>query len=129
MIHPLMVRNSPYSVRETADRLEQLLKDKNIMVFARIDHGEAAREDGLALQDEEVLVFGDPKVGTGLMQECPPIGIELPLKMVIWKGDETMVGYRDLKHLRNEFSVPEHQVTLEKMSSLMDSLIETVTRP
>lgn len=63
------------------------------------------------------------------MQECPPIGIELPLKIVIWQGETTMVGYRDPKRFLDEFSLEEHQVVVGKMSQLMGSLVETITRP
>ena len=129
MIHPLIVRSSPHSVRATADRLVQLLESKKIRVFARINHGEAAQENGLSMQDEEVIIFGSPKVGTGLMKECPPIGIELPIKIVIWQAEQTMVGYYDPKRLAKDFSVPVHAVMLEKMSELLSKLAETITRP
>jgi uncharacterized protein (DUF302 family) len=130
MKHPLIVKSSPQSVKETADRLVNLLDSKKIKVFARIDHSEAARASGLSLQEEQVVVFGDPKVGTGLMQECPPIGIELPLKIVVWQADQqTMVGYHDPKELINDYSVPEHEAVIRKMSELMAALVEAITKP
>jgi uncharacterized protein (DUF302 family) len=129
MKHPLIVRSSPHSVKETADRLVNLLDSKKIRMFARIDHCEAAQASGLSLQEEQVVDFGDPKVGTGLMQECPPIGIELPLKIVIWQDKQTMVGYHDPKGLIKEYSVPEHEIVLEKMSELMAALAESMTEP
>jgi uncharacterized protein (DUF302 family) len=128
MKHPLVVRSSPHSVKETADRLVNLLESKKIRVFARIDHGEAARASGLSLQEEQVVVFGDPKVGTGLMQECPPVGIELPLKIVVWQNEQTMVGYRDPMELINEYGVTEHEAVVRKMSELMAALVEAITK-
>ena len=123
MKHPLTIHSSSKSVQEIADKLEAILRSKNIQIFARIDHAEAARTLGLELQDEQVLIFGDPKVGTFLMQECPAIGVELPLKIVIWQGVQTFVGYRDPKLLLDEYELSDHRVIVEKMSLLMANLV------
>ncbi len=127
MKHPLVAVKSPFSVNETAERLEKLLTSKGIRIFARIDHAAAARESGLELQDEIVIVFGDPKVGTALMQECPAIGIELPLKILIWQENETYVAYRDPKHYLEEYSLVKNALILEKMSDLMHTLAKEIT--
>ena len=71
--------------------------------------------------------FGDPKVGTSLMQECPLIGIELPLKMVIWQENDTYVAYRDPKHYLEEYSLVKNAAILEKMSHLMHTLVKEIT--
>jgi uncharacterized protein (DUF302 family) len=127
MKHPLVAVKSPFSVNETAERLEKLLTSRGIRIFARIDHAAAARESGLELQDEIVIVFGDPKVGTALMQECPAIGIELPLKILIWQENETYVAYRDPKHYLEEYSLVKNALILEKMSDLMHTLAKEIT--
>lgn len=127
MKHPLIAIKSPFSVNETAERLEKLLTSKGIFIFARIDHAAAAREFGLELRDEIVIVFGDPKVGTALMQECPALGMELPLKMVIWQENETYVAYRDPKHYLEEYSLVKNALVLEKMSQLMHTLAKEIT--
>lgn len=127
MKHPLVAIKSPFSVNETAERLEKLLTSKGIGIFARIDHAAAAKESGLELRDEIVIVFGDPKVGTALMQECPPLGIELPLKMLIWHENETYVAYRDPKHYLEEYAIVKNALILEKMSQLMHTLAKEIT--
>lgn len=124
MQHPLTAQTSSKSVQAIANKLEAILNSKNIRIFARIDHAQAARDLGLKLQDEQVLVFGDPKVGTFLMQECPAIGFELPLKIVVWRqGDETHIGYKDPKLLLDEYELSEHRNIIEKMSQLMANLV------
>jgi len=123
MRHPLTTHSSSKSVQAIADKLEAILHSKNIQIFARIDHAEAARARSLELLDEQVLIFGDPKVGTFLMQECPAIGVELPLKIVIWQGDQTFIGYRDPKLLLDEYELSVHRDIIEKMSLLMANLV------
>ena len=93
------------------------------MMFARIDHAEAAREAGLALPEEEVFVFGNPKTGTPLMQDDPRIGIELPMRMLIWReGSATMIGYDDPRHLADRYTVAEHAEILDQMSTVLATL-------
>jgi len=86
---------SPHGVGETVERLIAALEQRSITVFARIDHAGAAREVGLQLADEELVIFGDPRAGTLLMQTDPGVGLELPLKVLVWDADGvTTIGYR-----------------------------------
>lgn len=83
----LTQRVSPYSVGETLDRLEAVLREKGVTVFARIDHSAGAKAAGLTLRPMQLLIFGNPKVGTPLMQAAPTIGLDLPLKVLAWEDD------------------------------------------
>jgi uncharacterized protein (DUF302 family) len=76
---------SKYSVKETLDRLEANLKAKDITVFARIDHAAGAASVAMPLRPTELLIFGNPKAGTPLMQSSQTIGIDLPLKILAWQ--------------------------------------------
>jgi len=76
---------SEYSVKETIDRLEAEAKSKGLTVFARIDHAAGASAAGLSLRPTELLIFGNAKGGTPLMQAAQPIGIDLPLKALAWE--------------------------------------------
>lgn len=130
MKHPLVAVKSPFSVNETALQLQKLLTDRGIKIFATIDHSAAASESGLELPGETVVIFGDPKVGTFLMQECPPLGIELPLKMLIWQDAEsqkTFIGFREPLEYLDQYGVVKHKEILEKISKLMHSLLKEVT--
>src|SRR4030081_1403704 len=97
---PLEVTKSAQPVAATADRLIAALEGRGITVFARIEHGGGARAAGLELPDEELLVFGDPRAGTPLMQDDPQGGYELPLRLLVWEaGGGTLLGYRPLTAL------------------------------
>ena len=83
---------SRYSVSETMERLGRLLESKHIKIFARINHAQEAKSVGLSLRATEVLIFGDPKMGTPLMQASPLIAaIDLPLKALAWEDGEGKV--------------------------------------
>lgn len=115
-------------MQETGARLQKALDARNIQLFAKIDHWAAAKDAGMEMQDEVVYVFGDPKVGTFLMQECPEVGIELPLKILIWKSEETYVGYREPKLILDAYEVKRYAGIIEKMSGLMQMLVDEITQ-
>ena len=76
---------SNFGPKETMDRLEAEIRAQGITVFARIDHAAGAAEAGLTLRSTEVLIFGNPRAGTPLMQSIQTIGIDLPLKALVWQ--------------------------------------------
>jgi uncharacterized protein (DUF302 family) len=82
---------SNHSVGATIDRLEDLLRSKGIKVFARIDQAAAAKEVGLSMRPTELLIFGDPRTGTPLMNQYPSLAIDLPLKAVVWESEDGKV--------------------------------------
>jgi uncharacterized protein (DUF302 family) len=82
---------SKFSVKESLDRLQANLKAKEITIFARIDHAAGAASVGMPLRPTELMVFGNPKVGTPLMQSNQTIGIDLPLKVLAWQDADGKV--------------------------------------
>ncbi len=93
------------------------IERRGLTVFARIDHAAAAREVGMELADEEVVLFGNPRGGTPLMQDDPRIGIELPLRMLVWReGEDVLLAYRDPRELSGTYDVAGHQGALEQMA-------------
>ena len=88
---------SAYSARDTMDRLLAALAKRNMTVFARIDHAAGAASAGLALRPTEVVIFGNPKGGTALMQDRQTAGIDLPLKALVWQDADGKVwlSYND----------------------------------
>jgi uncharacterized protein (DUF302 family) len=88
---------SIHSAKETMDRLEADVKAKGLTVFARIDHAAGAKEVGMALRPTEVLVFGNARGGTPLMQALQTTGIDLPLKALVWEdaGGKVWLSYNE----------------------------------
>jgi len=88
---------SAHSVTDTAARLESLLKERGVQIFAHIDFSADAARAGLSLRPEQLLVFGNPRAGTPLMQAEPTVGLDLPLKALIWEDQQarTWIAYND----------------------------------
>jgi uncharacterized protein (DUF302 family) len=88
---------SSYGPKETMDRLAAEVKAKDMTVFARIDHAAGATAVGLSLRPTELLIFGHAKAGTPLMQSVQTIGIDLPLKALVWQdaSGDTWLSYND----------------------------------
>ncbi len=127
---PLVTAHSSHGVTSTVDRLVAALERRGIAVFARIDHSGGARGAGLELAAEEVLVFGDPRVGTLLMQEDPEIGYELPLRVLVRDaGGQTTVGYRSPTELAESYAVAKRAEILQKMDALLQALVGECTAP
>lgn len=99
---------SRHSVSATIDRLEAVLKQRGILVFARIDFSGDAERAGLHMPAEQMLIFGNPKAGTPLMLAVPTAGLDLPLKMLAWEaGDGTVwVAYNDPQYLVQRHRLP-----------------------
>jgi uncharacterized protein (DUF302 family) len=93
--------SSRHSVSRTLERLESLLKERGVMVFARIDFSGDAARAGLTMRAEQMLIFGNPKAGTPLMQSVPAAGLDLPLKALIWEDSagSTQVAYNDPQYI------------------------------
>ena len=89
-------------------RLEALLQERSVMIFARIDHSGEASKLGLTMRPTKLLIFGSPKAGTPLMQAAPTIAIDLPLKALFWEDAEGKVWltYNDPAYLQQRHNVP-----------------------
>jgi uncharacterized protein (DUF302 family) len=125
---PVVIKRSASSYEQTTKRLIEAIERRGVTVFAQIDHAAGARGVGLELADEQVVIFGNPQGGTPLMQSDPRIGIELPLRMLLWReGDDVLVGYQDPRELSDAFDVGEHHATLEQMTGLLEQLSDEAT--
>mgnify|MGYP005643777935 FL=1 len=91
----LIKKKSSYSVKITLDRFVNSAKKKGLTIFSRIDHQVNASKLNLKMHEEEVIIFGNPKIGTALMIENPLVGLELPLKMMAYSDKKGQVrsGY------------------------------------
>lgn len=120
----LLTRRSSSTVAATVQRLVDALETRKITLFARIDHSQGARSVGLELADEVVLVFGNPQAGTPLMQQDPSVGIELPLRMLVWDDHgATTIAYHDPRALAAHYGL-DAEGTLEAMLALLEALAQ-----
>ncbi len=99
----LTTKPSKHAVKETVDRLTTALKEKGITPAARIDHAAAAKAAGLELKPTEVLLFGNPKLGTPLMQSNRHVAIDLPMRVLVWEDDagKVWIGYTPPVYVEN----------------------------
>ena len=124
----MIVKRSASGYADTVSRLAEAIDQRNLTVFARIDHAAAARAVGLELASEEVVVFGNPRAGTPLMRSDLRVGIELPLRILAWEDEEgALLGYRDPRELARDYDVGENRDALEAMASLLDALVTAAT--
>lgn len=128
MSNPLRTISIPCSVAQAVAGLTNLLHDRGLEIFAVIDHNARAVEAGLRLGDEVVVLFGSPKVGTILMQEDRRIGLELPLRILLWdEGGFTHATYADPHEFAEHYDLKSSEV-LTGMSELLESLSMGLTQ-
>ena len=125
----LITVKSAHSVATTTDRLESILKSKGMNVFARIDHAAGAKKVDMELRPTELVIFGNPKVGTPLMKCSQSMGIDLPQKALIWedeKGD-VWLGYNDQDHLAKRHSITGCDEVLTKVKGALAKFAAAAT--
>ncbi len=100
---------SEYGVQETLDRLERLLGEHGLTIFARVDFSGDATRSGLSMRPEQMLIFGNPKAGTPLMQAEPVCGIDLPLKALVWEdaAGMTWLAYNSPEYVMQRHGLPQ----------------------
>lgn len=122
----LVIKPSSYSVEETAQRFIQVLEAKGLTIFATIDHAQNAAGVGLPLSPTRVIIFGNPNVGTPLMQCQQSIGIDLPLKLLVWQDEQGVkIAYNDPHYLseRHHLDATTKQV-IETMAKALNGLTD-----
>ena len=109
---------SPYSVRTTSERLTRMIEAKGIKIIARIDHQANAQSVKLALRPEQLIIFGDPKIGTLLMHENQTIGLDLPMKYLIWEAldHQVYISWNNPYYLAQRHGIPSNFSLLSKIS-------------
>ena len=118
---------SKYSVEETCQRLESLVKSRGLTVFALIDFSGAAARVGLRMRTTQLLIFGNPKSGTPLMIASPSIALDLPLKALAWEDAQGKVW---LSYNAAEYLKERHRLRDELLKNIsgVGALIESVAR-
>ena len=122
---------SPHSVSQTLDRLEAILNKKGMPIFKRISHSKAARKNNLTLRDTELLIFGNPKIGTKLMQCAQTVAIDLPQKALAYEDSkgQTWVSYNDPAYLRQRHNIGGCGAVIDKISGALAGMLQASIQP
>ena len=127
----LITIQSDYSVKETINRLASIVESKVLTVFARIDHAGNAEKADMTLRPTELLIFGNPKAGTVLMQDKQTAGIDLPVKALAWQDEagKIWLTYNDTKWIADRHDLTEisHQ-TLKAIEEGMTLVVNAATK-
>jgi uncharacterized protein (DUF302 family) len=117
----IVLVNSAHDVKTTADKLEKILTEKGVTVFARVNHAAGAESIGQSLRPMELLIFGNPKLGTPLMQKNQEIGLDLPLKALVFQAENgsTQIAYTDPAFLAKRYGMTEPANVFEQMGGAL----------
>lgn len=114
---------SPRPVAETADRLVAAVEGVGATVFARIDHAAGARSAGVEIPANQVVIFGNPALGTGIIEDAPGAGLDLPLRVqVLDEGGATVLIYHDPARLAADHGLPADHPVIAKMTGALAGL-------
>ena len=123
-------KRSAHSVAATLDRLTEVLAARGIAVAARIDHAAAAQKAGQSLKPTQVLIFGNPKLGTPLMQSKRTIGIDLPMKVLAWEDDggQVWLAYVKPEALKSDHAIIGRDEIFREMAQALDKLTDEAAK-
>ena len=122
----IISKASKYSVPETLDRVDALLRSKGIKIFGRVDHSGEAEKAGLKMPPTQLLIFGNPKGGTPVMLAAPTAAIDLPLKALAWQDADGKVwlSYNDPEYLKKRYGLTDDQIkTIAGTGSLIEQAL------
>ncbi len=127
----LIEKRSTYSVDETVRRLKGVLEKKGIRLFAHVDHRKNAQGVDQELGQIQLLMFGNPRLGTPLMRSNPTIGIDLPMKILVWQDGQgrVWVAYNDPAYLVRRHGIGDRGAVVEKMSGALNKITDLAIRP
>ncbi len=125
----MVVKESPHSVSVTIDRLESVLEANDIAIALRWDHASNAEDAGIPLRETELLIFGNPEVGSHFFTSAQSAGIDLPLKALAWEDEEGQVwlGYNDPAHIAERHGIDDRAEVVQGMSQALDNLSDAAT--
>ncbi len=115
---------SKLSVAESAQKLIEKINELGLVLVAHVNHSKAATNAGLSLRASELVIFGNPKVGTLLMQNNPTAGLDLPLKILIWEDgtSQTQISYDEMEAIKTKRNISDSDEVLQKMNGALSML-------
>ena len=126
----LVIKQSSFSAVETLDRLQAVLEKKGLTIFTRIDHSAGAGKAGMALPPTQLLIFGNPKMGTPLMASTRSVGIDLPMKVLAWEDEDgkSWIAYNRPDYLAGRHGITDQVEIVNKMSGALDKFTNLATQ-
>lgn len=127
----LISKKSPHSVAVTLDRLEQVLKDKGVTIVTRWSHGAGAEKAGIPLRPTELLIFGNPRLGSHFFTSQQTAGIDLPMKALAWVDEHGQVWltYNDPAYIAGRHDIKDRDEIIQKMSKALDMFSAAAIAP
>jgi uncharacterized protein (DUF302 family) len=117
--------------KETMDRLDVEVRAQGLQVFARIDHSAGAAKVGLELRPTEVIIFGNARGGTPLMQSAQTVGIDLPLKALVWQdaANKTWISYNEPSWIAQRYGLTNADTIVTKMAAMLSAVTSKAAGP
>lgn len=122
----LIQKESPHSVQNTMDKLQAAVEKAGARVAARVDHAAAAKTVGIDLSPNQVLIFGNPNIGSPIFVENPAAGLDLPIRVVVFENaaGQTIVAYHDPASLAKSFGLPADMKSFQMMTGALGKLTD-----
>ena len=120
---------STFNVKETTDRMESVLNEKGMTIFKRIKHSEGAGKVGIELRETELIIFGNPKVGSPLMKCQQSVAIDLPQKALIWEDEKAKVwiSYNDPRYLEKRHNISGCEEVISKIEKALAGITKAAS--
>ena len=127
----MISKKSAYSVKETIDRLEAVLKKKGITIVTRWSHSDRAKAVNIPLRPTELLLFGNPKLGSNMFTSKQTAGIDLPMKALAWEDENGQVWltYNDPAYIAKRHGITDRAKVVAKMTAALDKFSTLATQP
>ena len=123
-------KSSPHSVADTVERLKSAIEEGGASIVAEVDHSGIAKGAGMELRPAQAIIFGNPEMGTPLMQEAPSMALALPLRIAVYEDAEgkTVLVYQDLQQLAQENGIPDGMEEVESAIRKLEALTDKAVR-
>lgn len=129
MAEEWVIKDSASDVAETADKLVAAVEAAGAKVFARVDHAAGAKTIDAELAPMTLVMFGNPKLGTPILQAEPRTGLDLPIRVLIWQDEDvTKIGYLEPEALKKRYEVEGADRSFEMMSGALEKLTDAASQ-
>lgn len=120
----LQTKESSLSVDKASEKLEKLLKEKEFKLIAKVEHDKAAKKSGLELRPTRLFIFGKPQVGSQLMKNNSTIGLDLPMKILLWEDEN---GKSQVSYFKGSFLANRHSIENEELTAKIDGVLDMLS--